>query len=546
MDWSTLNSSSNRGENDPRNSLGPGVEIKRSSWNAGMPVNVAQPPPGSPAAWQERRRSRPTRPMSPTKFLGASSLQPIRSVSGNAFTEKEGLGAPLGVESTPEHDELEHEYRHGHSHEHSHEHNHEHDHQSHDHSHAHSYSSGIEHSNTHEHTHNNLSRANSRGRSHAHSSEHSHDFGAAPSVPSVPVLNEPKNPFGFTPTYVDQSPARPRASQRRGHHYKHSSVSLNFFQEPEQRAPLAIPVSLAVPTLAEYWQSITRPQFTRLMWCVFRMVVALAVYTLNTDVHAVAPLAHLLAYETVVSTTAACVGILANFDVWNKSSVRLPFALKRAEALVAFGLAAVLLFIGGDVISHLIQHLVQSDNHHDHHDHHDHGAGHPSKHTSHFSHYAVVLVSILTIFPSAVRQRSSNPLALITLLFACVVLVVPALPESLGRFVDTALTPTIAIAMISVGWKTAKVFGGMLVMSYGGPDPNQEIVDQITADPNVEEVSDISLWQVHHDLWLASMRIVVSGTSVDDRRVRQLAEKAVKSAVDVDGEWETTIEIVKA
>lgn len=354
------------------------------------------------------------------------------------------------------------------------------------------------------------------------------------------LLSQP-NPFNFTSTYATSSkpgilstsnPAR--ASQRRGHHYKHSSVSMNYFLEPELYVPLSIPVSLAVPTLREYYQSITQPQLYRILWCALRMVLAILVYSIGSPVHSAASLAHLLAYETVVSTSAACVSVLTNFEVWHKSTLRFPFALKRVEVLVAFGLSAVLLFIGCDIVSHSLQALA---------------TGHKNHQNQAVNHHLAVhsgllLIYTLTMLPTVVKQGFANPLAVCTVLISGAVICVALLPLHIGAMLDSMLTPIIALTMISIGYTSSKLFSGMLAMSYCGPDRSKAICELVGSDPAVTHVEDISLWQVHHDLWLESMRITVAGDAEDERRVRELATKVVREAVDVkDVKWETTIEI---
>lgn len=480
----------------------PATSIKRSSWNAGMAAEFAQmAPPGSPAAWHSRRRS-----MNPT--VGSV---PRFEVPDDAPATPSAPSMP-SMPSMPTGPSLDPPAS--------------------------------------------LMRSGSPLRSHSPVRKHLQ-------VPSLDPIRSVSgsalgpddgtnttNPFNFTSTYVtpNSGSARrgraPGASQRRGHHYKHSSVSLNFFQEPEERAPLALPVSLAVPNMSEYWQSITPPQSRALAWCTLKLIVTLGCYAVGSPVHSMALLAHLLAYETVVSTTVALVAILANFEVWSRSSLRLPFALKRVEVLVAFGLSVVLLFISSDVVSHIVQELATGHSHgHDHGHEHEEDPGHTGK--SLRGHFALVLMALLTTLPTA--WRGGNVLARSTALFAFVVLVIPLLSPTIAPVVDALVQPAIVATMAYLGYTSSKLFGGMLAMSYGGPDRSSSVRDLITSDPNVVQVEAISLWQVHHDLWLATMRIVMSGTVEDERRVRTAAERAVREAVDVrDVEWETTVEIHRA
>lgn len=359
----------------------------------------------------------------------------------------------------------------------------------------------------------------------------------------APDAGLPPQPFNFTPAYftpVGQTQLKAsRTSQRRGHRYKHSSVSMQFFKEPEARAPLAIPVSRPVPTLHECWQSITRAQFLQMLVCLVKIVATLVVYNLGSpEMRSVSTLAHVIAYQTVVETTVVIVSVLANFDVWTRSSMKLPFALKRIEVLVAFGLSTVLIFIGGDVISHGIEELVSGHSH----DHRNENMD-PHSERSLLRHFLPVVISFLVLVSG--KSHSSIPLTLPTIALALIILIGPVFPHSVSEALDTALTPTIAVYMISLGWKGVKVFGSMLSMSYGGEDKTKEIRHQILADKSVLEVLEVGVWQVHYDLWLATSRIAFRGDGADAERVRHVAESAIRTSIPVEGvDWEMTIEVL--
>lgn len=355
-----------------------------------------------------------------------------------------------------------------------------------------------------------------------------------------------RNPFNFETQYVPTSPVL-RPSQRRGHHYKHSSVSINFFQEPEIRAPLSIPVSLAIPTLRECYQSITREQVWQLSYAASRVALAVMVYiSAQHDVHSKSTLAHMFAYNAVVTLAVACMNVLSNFDVWTRSSLRLPFALQRTEVLVGFELGVVLVFVGGDVISHTIQEAAEylyqtSVSSHGHlHDMHNEGNGGPNIWI-----FMGLFLDVLQVYRDGLENLwTSNLMLVATIVSSVLVLLVPWL----GKIVDSLLTPGMGLAMVLLGWTAAKLFGGMLVMSFGGPDHSKAIAKKVHEDKSVIDVSDISLWQVHHDLWLASMRIAIEGSSVDERRVRELATFAIKNITEPDTgvvRWDTTIEVVR-
>lgn len=399
-------------------------------------------------------------------------------------------------------------------------------------------------------------------------------FAPPPMTPSPSKMSPPQQPFNFQSTTLTTSPAKP--SQRRGHRYKHSSVSMNFFQEPPVRAPLPIPESLPIPNMKECYQAMSKEQGIQLVWCTCHFFVALLVYNCDTPFAALLALAHLLIYDALCATLYVLVDILGNFDVWKQSSLRHPFGLERVEVLAGFALSVALIFVGGDIMSHTIQDMASviyaSEGEHIHshgRDIHYHscdvGAAHGAMHWT--SMVFRVLLGLLATLISAISQGNnsrigrtlryggmaisslplvfSNPLHLLTALFSCGVLLFPLLGPSGYHVVDSILTPLIAGSMCYVGWMLAKALGGMLVMSYPGADSTDEIERQIEQDPLVLSVTDISLWQVHHDLWLASLRIDIRGSDKDEQEIRERAAKIIKEVMGDDGsvQWETTVDI---
>lgn len=319
----------------------------------------------------------------------------------------------------------------------------------------------------------------------------------------------------------------------------------------------------------------SREQRIRFAWCACHVGVAVLVFNTDLPFTAVSALAHLLLYDAMGATLCAAVEVLENFDVWKQSSIHHPFGLERIEVLAGFALSVTLIFMGGDILSHSVQDMVQSVYDPTHHGHshgrptHNH-AGLDDAHDTLSWMSLVIRVSlgILATFVSAVGLENhkrisralrhadspiawmpsilSNPSHFITITFSVVLLLVPLMGPAGYRFVDTLLTPVMAASMCYVGWMWAKSLSGMLVMSYSGPDLIGEVERQISADPLVSSVSGVSLWQVDHSLWLASMHIVMSGTEADEKRMRQKAARIVKDIMaddDANERWETTVDI---
>lgn len=437
------------------------------------------------------------------------------------------------------------------------------------------------------------------------------------------------SPFGYTPQTVNvnidasgsslaaphqyshsHSTSQPGVAlgQRRGHKYRHSSVSVNFFREPPPRAPLAIPASLPVPTFGEWRQSLSFDQKVRLGWCLCHFAVAVVLFMSHSPFESYGALAHLLLFDAIGAGICAAVDALgSNFAVWKESSLHLPFGLGRLEVLAGYAMSVTLVFVGGDLISHVIQHMAQlvysSDS-----SSHDHGHSHSDSSPSASSDasrlaFAVLLGMLATVVSAVVLDTSSgsgsgsgsgssgnpsspslasrktksssspasptltyygkppgvggrprvlasildNTLHLVTLVFSCLLLILPFLDLGSAAALDVLLTPLMALAMIYLGWNQAKSLSGMLVMGYFGSDTDR-IATLVRENPLVESVSRVSLWQVHHGLWLATMKIVMSGTDDDERAMRERAAKIigqVASRAATVARWETTIDITR-
>lgn len=113
--------------------------------------------------------------------------------------------------------------------------------------------------------------------------------------------------------------------QRRGHRYKHSSVSHQIFLEPAPRAPLRLPASLPIPTVREGWASMSRDQTLRISWCFGHLFVAAYVQWTAQGSLALTALSHLIFYDAIGAFLCAGVEVLSNFEVWKRSSIRHPF-----------------------------------------------------------------------------------------------------------------------------------------------------------------------------------------------------------------------------
>jgi divalent metal cation (Fe/Co/Zn/Cd) transporter len=149
--------------------------------------------------------------------------------------------------------------------------------------------------------------------------------------------------------------------QRRGHRYKHSSISTQHqvIREAPPRPHLAIPDSLPVPTLREAWASMSTDQRRRAWWCLCHVLVASYLFFGAQGSLAMTGLSHLVFFDAGSAAVGAVVDVLGNFDVWRRSTISHPFGLERAEVLAGFAMSVFLLFGGFDLASHNAKHMLE-------------------------------------------------------------------------------------------------------------------------------------------------------------------------------------------
>jgi len=294
--------------------------------------------------------------------------------------------------------------------------------------------------------------------------------------------------------------------QRRGHRYKHSSISAqhSFFQEPPPRPPPVLPASLPIPTFKEAWASMQRDQRARLWWCCCHAAVAVYVFFSSESSLAMTALSHLVFFDVGSAAVCVAVDVLGNFEVWRRSSIRHPFGLQRAEVLAGFAMSVFLVFGGFDLISHNLKHVLETVGSHA--PHHPHAAEQHGGHSHSHAHGAdgeplvnpgtidlASLAAVVSTLISAYGLRNhgrirrvmrvplpylgklipgagilANPFHFLTLFFAFLMLLLPLV--SVGYFVwlDRLICAAIAASMFVLGSRLAVAQGLMLLMSYSG------------------------------------------------------------------------------
>lgn len=330
--------------------------------------------------------------------------------------------------------------------------------------------------------------------------------------------------------------------QRRGHKYKHSSVSHQFFLEPEPRAPLALPNSLPVPTLKECQKSMSKDQNTRFWWSICHMAVA--AYTLWSAEGSLAltALSHLILFDSLGAMLCVVVDILGNFEVWKRSSIRHPFGLERAEVLAGFAMSVLLLFMGLDLISHNLQHVLEGLGSHE--AHHSHGHERVSAgEVDSASLLAIVatLVSALGLknharigkamrfaYIESLPSILANPSHFLTISCSLLLLLLPLLSIKLYLWLDRALSTTIALSMCILGFRLVRTLGFMLLMSYDSGNTVADIMRDIESDPSVTAIEGAKFWQVHYGLCMACLTLRVRGNDDGLSRLRDRVTGLVK------------------
>ncbi|KAI0123007.1 cation efflux family-domain-containing protein [Xylariales sp. AK1849] len=358
-------------------------------------------------------------------------------------------------------------------------------------------------------------------------------------TPSIEIPIASSNPFNFQTQVISTSPVKPNVGQRRGHRYKHSSISAQhqIFQEPPPRPPLALPRDLPIPTFKEAWKSTSIDQRRRLYWCGCHLLVAVIVFLSAHGSLAMTALSHLVFFDVGSALVCVAVDVLGNFEVWKRSSIRHPFGLERAEVLAGFAMSIFLIFGGFDLVSHNLKHVLEGLGGHE--------AHHPDPHggdsvrvqpgnlditsliaivatlvsayglRNHGRISRVMRVSYLASLPSIL----SNPFHFLTLSTSFLMLLLPLLSIPINVWLDSAVCGLVAVSMFGLGVRLAVAQGLMLLMSYGGRSGSSsknrdvgiaDVVGEIEAEPSVERVEEAQFWQVHYGLCMANLRVCVS------------------------------------
>lgn len=331
-----------------------------------------------------------------------------------------------------------------------------------------------------------------------------------------------------------------KPAHRKGHRYKHSSVSMNLFQEP---VPIAdanlqqnlIPDSYPIPNFQELLTSAGRAQKSKLVLSLAHFAVSVLVFMVGVKCHqpTFSTLAHLVFYDSLGSLVVACVEIASNFEVWNKSSIAYPFGLGRLEVLTGFALSASLVMVGCDLVSHFVEELVisyvdSSEESIEHGAHHIHGS---DASVNWILYQAILFIVIAITFitskfifeggnisdmmsdtdmisvskkltkskaggmlsdqkqedaqlmplvKSLLTVLVKNPIRLLTLGYSVFLVCLPVIPgsltESIGFDINELSTLVVAATLCYAGWNLVKTLGGILLISFPYSDYDYNVL----------------------------------------------------------------------
>lgn len=276
--------------------------------------------------------------------------------------------------------------------------------------------------------------------------------------------------------------------------------------------------------------------------------MAVAAYTLWSAEGSLAmtSLSHLILFDSLGAMLCVVVDILGNFDVWARSSVRHPFGLERAEVLAGFAMSVLLLFMGMDLLSHNLQHVLEGIGKHEAHRTHE--------HSSRVSPGGIDTASLLAILSTVVSafllgnharigkamrvayleslpSILGNPSHFLTISCSMLLLLLPLLSIKLYIWLDRALSLTIAVCMCILGIRLVKTLGFMLLQSYTSNPKSgvEDLIRDIESDPSVTAIEDAKFWQVHYGMCMANLALRVRGSEEELTRLRERVRSLIKN-----------------
>jgi len=283
-------------------------------------------------------------------------------------------------------------------------------------------------------------------------------------------------------------------------------------------------------------------QTKRFYWSICHMAVAAFTLWSAEGSLALMSLSHLILFDALGAMLCVVVDVLGNFEVWKRSSIRHPFGLERAEVLAGFAMSVLLLFMGLDLISHNLQHVLEGLGDHEAHHAHDHERVSAGEVDS-----AALLAIVSTLISAFVLGNHArigkamrfavieslpsilaNPSHFLTISCSMLLLLLPLLSVKQYLWLDRSLSATIAVSMCILGSRLVRTLGFMLLMSYDNAAAIGDIMRDIENDPSVTGIEDARFWQVHYGLCMAGIKLRVRGSEEGLLRLRDKVGSLVK------------------
>lgn len=237
------------------------------------------------------------------------------------------------------------------------------------------------------------------------------------------------------------------------------------------------------------------------------------------------------------------------------------YSLQRLEVLAGFGISVTLAFLGFDIITHGLKHILEDVGGHE--AHHAHHHNRISAGAVDFASLLAVLATLVSAFGLGNHERVgkvmhlayieslpgvlSNPAHLLTLSCAAFLLILPLISIKTYYWLDRGIAATMAIAMCALGARLVKTLGYMLLMSYQGPSAS-EVLRNIETDPAVSTIEEAKFWRVHYGLCIATLKLRVRGTDESLGRLRDRTTSLIRNRLGggygVGGQrWEVSMQL---
>jgi divalent metal cation (Fe/Co/Zn/Cd) transporter len=267
-------------------------------------------------------------------------------------------------------------------------------------------------------------------------------------------------------------------------------------------------------------------------------------------------LSQLLIFDALAAMLGVTVDVLANFEVWKSSSIRHPFGLERVEVVAAFSLSVLLFFMGGHLVSHIVQHLLESY------------AAESHSHkpvtlggidvtaliafistlisTLGFGNYPRIGAAVSFGYMKSMPRFLRSPFHFLALSCSLICATLPLYSPSLRPWLDQSLACIVALSLCALSFQLLMSLGSMLLMSYSGPGLHDTLRD-ISLHPSVSKLEEAKLWQVHYGLCMANIRVRVAGSSDGLGKLRETLTRTTKQHLEArygagSRKWEVFIE----